>query len=382
VYTDECGGFKDLRGANVLIYFPHGFGDWVQLSHVLALLEPSNRYWIAGFGDGNVGVIEGHATVMPAYPGTHGPPDPGDASTLPDLGLHYETLDGSERDLHLTSALHELCERNRIDAVLWCSFPETHGAVPFPYQSKARNVVRWIASEQRAARIDFGLPLTSSLAFAVPRTVRRWVESRLRDRFVPRGRKLCIVVRNGYTSVGKNWGHRFREDLPVAVQREGEECRDFMRLMVRKDPRWMFLVTEERLFEGDDTVRSPDLHCFSYAQAFGTVETPVVPHGLVMKVLANAADLCVGVPSGPYHLCMAKAELPTIGLWIEHLPSWYDEPKPASIHVLSRNTRDAGLHRRPGSFFSRGQLQFRTLALETRVIPGADVVTAAEQLLH
>jgi hypothetical protein len=37
-----------------------------------------------------------------------------------------------------------------------------------------------------------------------------------------------------------------------------------------------------------------------------------------MKVLANLADLCVGVPAGPYHLAMAKPSLPTVGICKEY----------------------------------------------------------------
>ncbi len=380
VYTRDAG-FKDVRGANVLIYFPHGFGDWVQLAYALPLLEPSNRYWITRFGDDNVALMDGHALAEPAYLGINGTQN-GDGAAFgnPHFGLDANAPNGSERDLRLPVSLHALCVRERIEVLLWARFDETGGGVGFPYHSKARNFARCAAPSGRAACTDFGVPLKSSLSFDVPAWVRHWVESRLQNVLGLRGRKLCIVGRNGYTSVGKNWGHRWREELPAGQRREGEECREFMRLMLRKDRRWVFLVTEDRLFDGDDTVRSPELNCCSYAEVFGTVNSPALPCGLVMKVLANAADLCVGVPAGPYHLCMAKPELPTVGVWLEHLPNWYDEPKDASVHVVSRNVRDHALDRKPGSFFEKAQLRFRAIGVDTRVVRGADVLAAVELL--
>ncbi len=382
VYTRDHGRFRDVRGANVLIYFPHGLGDWVQLAYALPLLETSNRYWITRFGDDNVALMEGHPTVTPVYLGLNGTQN-GDGTAFGNrnFGLGDDAADGAERELQLPASLYELCVRERIGALLWSPFLETSGGTAFPYHSKARYFARGAAPAAQTVSLDFGVPLKSSLAFDVPAWAGQWVESRLRNMLGLSGRKLCIIVRNGYTSVGKNWGHRWREELPVARRREGEECREFMRLMRSKDPRWIFLVTEDRLFEGDDTVRAAELNCCSYAEVFGVVNSPSIPCGLVMKVLANIADLCVGVPAGPYHLCMTKPELPTVGVWLEHLPSWYDEPKDASIHVVSRNVRDHALDRKPGSFFEKGQLRFRTLTVDTRVVHGADVMAAVEALL-
>lgn len=382
VFTHDRGGFNALRNANVLIYFPHGFGDWVQFAYVLALLDRSNRYWITRFGDDNVGVLEGNEYVEPFYLGTNDTQN-GDGASFGNrhFGMSYDEIDGGERELLLPDSLHEFCTETCIDAVLWTSFPEVGGSLAFPYQSKARNVIRYLISRERLGEADLSRPLGSSVSFEVAPWVRQWVESRVKNFLGSRGRKLCLIGRNGFTSVGKNWGHQWREDLPAGRRREGEECRDFMRLMLRKDNRWMFLVMEERLFEGDDTVRSPELHAYSYAEIFGSAEASSIPFSLVMKVLAEIADLCVGVPSGPYHLAMAKPELPTVGLWIEHVPSWFDEPKDASIHVISRNVRDRAVDRKPGSFFSKGQLKFRTMYVETRVIAGEQAVAAAEQLL-
>src|SRR5580704_4172724 len=56
VFTHDSRYAHGLKNSNVLIYFPHGFGDWVQFSYILPHLDPSNRYWITRFGDHNISV--------------------------------------------------------------------------------------------------------------------------------------------------------------------------------------------------------------------------------------------------------------------------------------------------------------------------------------
>ena len=107
-----------------------------------------------------------------------------------------------------------------------------------------------------------------------------------------------------------------------------------------------------------------------------------MPFGMLMKALVNLADLSIGVPTGPYHLSMVKPELPTVGLWMQHMPSWYDEPKEAAVHLLSRNIAEAGLDKRSGSFIETPGLTFRTRTLETRIITGQQVLEAVETLLY
>ena len=209
----------------------------------------------------------------------------------------------------------------------------------------------------------------------------RWVEARLKAHLGFGEYKLCLIGRTGYTATGKNWGHRWREEMPDGKRIEGEECRDFMRLMIKKDRKWCFLIMEDGLFVGDNTLRDVGLNAFSYAELFGVVGSGSLPFGLVLKSLVNFADLMVGVPAGPFHLAMAKSELPTIGIWTEHFPSWYDEPKAASVHIISKNVVEQHLDVRPGSFVEKEDLRFRLIHTETRVIEGEQVLNAAEQLL-
>ena len=129
-----------------------------------------------------------------------------------------------------------------------------------------------------------------------------------------------------------------------------------------------------------NTVCDAALECVCCADLFGDAALSSPPFALVLKALLHFADLVVGVPAGPYHLAMAKPGLPTIGLWTQHWPAWYDEPKAESVHLVSRNLRDSGALSRPGSFSHRGGLEFRTRELKTRIIPGETVLEATEEL--
>jgi hypothetical protein len=380
VMTHECDDFKNISGANILIYWPHGFGDWVQLAYVLPLLSSSNRYWITRFGDDNVSCMDNHADVTPIYLGVN-TCDSGSAFDNPHFGIRYEDVDGGELELRLPPALYDKCCANRIDCVLWSGFPETAGQVDYPYHTKARALLPYLVRPETLREDSLNRPLSSSISFDVAPWVSQCVESRLRNFAGLGSRKMCIIGRNGYTSVGKNWGHLWREDLEPRKRREGEECREFMRLMLRKDRDWLFLMMEDRLFQGDDTARSAEHHAYSYAELFGALGASSLPFGVVMKALANLADLCVGVPAGPYHLCMSKPGLPTVGLWTEHFPSWFDEPKSSSRHVVSRNVRDRGLDRRPGSFSTRAELEYHLIWADTRILTGELVLSAVEDLL-
>jgi hypothetical protein len=376
-FSGDEGAFHDVKNARVLIYFPHGFGDWVQLAYVLPALEPSNRYWITRSGDNNVSVMEGNPHVTPVYLGNNVVSDGDDTRHL---GMGCQPLDGTPVELWVPPSLYDVCSQNHIDVVFWTGFPETGGHIDPPFQSKARNMIRCVASPQSAVT-NLMRPLRSSISFEVTPWLQQWVEARLKNWIGFGERKLCIIARNGYTSVGKNWGHLWRDDLPAGRRREGEECRDFMRLMLRKDPRWAFLSIEDRIFKGEHTVRDPELHSYSFAELFGPVTSCNVPFGILMKALIRMSNLVVGVPAGPYHLAMAKAEVPTVGVWIEHLPAWFDEPNACSVHVVSRNVRERGLDRRPGSVASSSKMAFRMIFVDTRIITGEQVMEAAVSLL-
>jgi hypothetical protein len=379
VYSHDQTDFRTVTGRNVLMYWPHGFGDWIMLGYLLPLLDSSNRYWVTRFGDDYVSVIEDNAYAAPAYLGISSPHcDDGGTYGIPHFGI--ERTDGSENEVKLPLSLYRLCVENEIDTLLWPGFPETYGGIGYPYHSKPRYLIQHLVPDAVRQELKVHKPLPNAVMFHTPPALRRFVEAKLESWTGFGERKLCLIGRTGFTAHGKNWGHLWRAEAD-SVLPEGEECRDFMRLMLQRDSRWMFLSLEDRLYEGQDTLRSEDLHCYSYAALFGENGTVNVPYGLVMKALAELADLFVGVPSGPYCLSMVKPELPTVGIWIEHFPSWYSEPKPDAIHVISRNVYDTGSGYYSGSFLSQGELHYRAHRVDTRRITGEQVLNAVEELL-
>lgn len=379
VFRTDGDGFPQVRKANVLIYWPHGFGDWVFLSHILPLLESSNRYFLTRFGDDNSSLYDGCEIATPIYLG-HDAAHCGDGAAfgIPHFGMRGPASGNGVARIELPLAAHEACTRHRIDAVLDLPFWETYGGRAFPLHTKGRNMLRLLLPPERLASLDLDRALPGCLNFSAPDFVRAWVDARLRSLAGWNGRKLCVIARNGYTSTGKNWAHQWREDLPEGKRREGEEARDFLRLMQERDPGWLFVTMEDRHFSGDDTIRDRALRCVSYAELFGCGG---MPFGLVVKALTGMAALVVGVPAGPYHLAMAHPGVPVIGLWTEHFPSWYDEPKAASVHLLSRNTWAGESGTRCGSFDRQGKIEFATRRLDSRIIPGEAVLSAVEELL-
>jgi hypothetical protein len=138
---------------------------------------------------------------------------------------------------------------------------------------------------------------------------------------------------------------------------------------------------EDRLFDGVHTVRSKATNCFSYAELFGTASHESIPFGMIMKALLKLASLTIGVPTGPFHLSMAKRDLPTVGVWLQHSPMWYDEPKECSIHLIgSEVTR--GSPRVQESISGSNGLSHRTMIQDSRIITGEQALGAVETLLY
>jgi hypothetical protein len=375
VVTHDRGGFASLSNHNILVYLPHGFGDWVHFSHILPYLDHSNRYWFTRFADDSVSLMDGSPYCEPVYLGIKSTScRNGEELGNQHFGIDYGSITGDVMDVSLPAALYEVVIRNRIDTILFTDFPEVWGTTAYPFHTKARNMLRYLVPENRLNERTLSQPLMTAINLSVDRWVTQIVEAYLRS-------QLCLIGRNGYTGVSKNWGHEWREQDDGSRLPEGEEARDFMRLMLKKDPRWCFLSIEDQHFEGEDTLISDELRCYSYARIFGNMETAILPFGLAMKALVNLADLSIGIPSGPHHLSMLRADLPSVGIWIAHYPSWYDEPKEASIHVLSRNIRDSSYYDHDGTFTEHGALRYRVIELDTKRVLGQDVMNAVETLL-
>jgi hypothetical protein len=379
VVTHDKGNFASLSGRNILLYLPHGFGDWVHFSHVLPYLDKSNRYWLTRFADDTVSLMDRSPYCQPIYLGMKSiSSDNGEKIGNQHFGIDYDIITGDVMNVSLPAALYEAIIRNGIDTIFFTSFPEVWGATAYPFHTKARNMLRHLVPENRLNERILSRPLATAINLSVDPWVTQLVEAYLRSHCGFGERKLCL---NGYTGVSKNWGHEWRDQGDGTQLPEGEEARDFMRLMLKKDPHWCFLSIEDRLFEGENTLVSDELHCYGYSRIFGDMDASILPFGLAMKALVNLADLSIGVPSGPHHLSMLRADLPSVGIWIAHYPSWYDEPKDASIHVLSRNIRDSSYYDRAGTFTEHAGLRYNVMELDTQRVLGQDVMNAVETLL-
>src|SRR5258708_6715071 len=125
VSPEICHTAHSIDRSNVLIYFPHGFGDFVQLSYVTSHLNRNNRYWITQFGDDNASVFEGHSFIAPIYSGVNSARlNFGDDFGIKHFLMNYDDANGNEQLLELPLNLFVQCKKHRIDTVLWTNFPE------------------------------------------------------------------------------------------------------------------------------------------------------------------------------------------------------------------------------------------------------------------
>src|SRR5579871_6799658 len=161
---EDRGRFAALRDARVLIYWPHGLGDWVTFGAVAPLLEPSNAYAIARFGDDYVSVMDGNAIVEPLHSGVRQIGD-GGAFGKPHFGLRLRDCNGRTVTIEVPHPMDEAVRRFAPGALLWTDYPETEGRTPYPFHTKARNLARMLVAPERLAGFDLSNPLANSIDF-------------------------------------------------------------------------------------------------------------------------------------------------------------------------------------------------------------------------
>ncbi len=343
---EDRGRFAALRNARVLIYWPHGLGDWVHFGSVAPLLEASNAYAITRFGDDYVSLMEGSSPIEALLGGGRSPSD-GASFGARHMGMRLSQCDGRKVGVVLPPTLDVAVTRFAPNVVLWTDYPETEGRTPFPFHTKARNLIRLLVPSERIAGLDLAAPLSNVIDFAAPPETQRRLDERLAQFARPAGR-LAVISRSGVTAARKNWG-------------DGSEARAFVAAMRRESPGWRFIsMDDEDLGEGTAGFRA----------LFGDLDEPFAR---AYKALAKRTDLFVGIPAGPLHLTMARGHIPTIGIWVAHHPDWYDEPNPDAIHLVGRYVRDRGFERRPATTTKPPALQHRLIYLDEEMI-GADVV--------
>jgi len=151
VYDERGGAFARLRDRRVLIYWPHGFGDFVHLSYIVPLLEPSNAYYLTRFGDDFVHLYDEGEVVTPMYSGARAIGD-GSAFGTPHLGIRFKKIRNRPMTFAVPEPLRSRIGEARIDTVLYTDYPEYEGKLAFPYHTKARALAKNRNSARSAPR--------------------------------------------------------------------------------------------------------------------------------------------------------------------------------------------------------------------------------------
>ena len=351
---EDAWRFANLTDARVLIYWPHGLGDWVHLGAIARLFEPSNRYAITRFGDDYVSLMEGNPAIEPLHSGVRAPSD-GAALGAPHLGAGLDLCDGRRIELALPPPLDEAVMAFAPEAMLWTDYPETEGRTAYPFHTKARNLARKLVNPRRLATFDLSKPLENAIDFSAAPEAQRAIDERLAT-FAPPGSRIAVLSRTGFTAGRKNWGN-------------GSEAREFVAALRAADARW-------RTVSMDDEDLGEDVAGFR--ALFGDCD---LPFARAFKALAARTDLFAGVPAGPLHVTMARGGVPIVGLWLAHHPDWYDEPNADAIHLVGRFVRDRGFDRRPATRTKPASLQHRLRYLDTLDVRASDVLEAARELV-
>lgn len=351
---EDRGRFADLRGARVLIYWPHGLGDWVHLSAIAPLLEQSNAYAITRFGDDYVSVMERNRFFKPLWSGVRAPGD-GSERRAAHLGISLRECNGRRVSLALPPPLDEEVLQFAPEALLWTDYPETEGRSAYPFHTKARNLARLLVRPERLQGFDLSQPLPSSIDFSASEEVRRRVDERL-ARFAPPGSRIALVSRAGVTAARKSWG-------------DGSEFAQVAAALAQRDPRWRFISMDEE---------TPHPAVAGFRALFGDVDEPFAR---VLKATLARTDLTIAVPAGPLHVAMSRGGIPVVGLWLAHHPDWYDEPNPNAVHLIGRHVRDRGFDRRPATTTKPPSLAHRIEYLDTLDVPAAAVLAAVDELI-
>ncbi len=353
VLREDRGRFAALRDSRVLIYWPHGLGDWVHFGGVLPLLEPSNTYGITRFGDDYVSLMEGSAPIEPLFSGVRSPQD-GASRGARHLGLSLHRCVGRRVSVTLPPPLDDAVMRFAPGVVLWTDYPETEGRTAYPFHTKARNLIRLLVRDERLGTVDLAAPLRNAIDFRAPSATQQRIDERLAQ-FAQPGGRLGVISRSGITAARKNWG-------------DGSEARAFVGAMRSASKDWRFIsMDDEDLGDGVAGFRS----------LFGELDEPFAR---LYKALTRRVDLFVGIPAGPLHFTMAAGGIPTIGLWIAHHPDWYEEPNPDAIHLIGRYVRDRAFERRPATTTKPPSLQHRLEYLDTHAVTVEPVIEAARTL--
>jgi len=356
VLNERGGHFAALRNSTVLIYWPHGLGDWVHLGTILPLLEPSNRYFVTRFGDDFVSVIEGNAYARPLYSGARKLSD-GAEQGARHLGIDPRRVAGALMDVALPDWLERHVRLARIDTLFYTDYPEPEGRAAFPFHTKARALAKSLVAAPRIAHFDLSKALASTIDFSVRPEINTFVESVLADYMQPADPLVLLALR-GHTNERKAWP-------PV-------RARELIALLRARAARATFLLLDEGPVP-------PELAgaVFSFAELFRGEQ----PFAAIYKALLARAKLFIGVPAGPLHMASAYGCLPIIGIWQVHHPDWYDELNRNAVHLIGADVVRRGFARRPATVTKPEALKDTCEVVAQAVVPAQAVAARAYELL-
>lgn len=366
VYDERGGAFAKLRNRRVLIYWPHGLGDFVHLSLIIPFLDPSNTYFITRFGDDFAHLYDGCERVMPLYSGVRRISDGSDVDAR-HLGINFKRIRNREATVRLPEPLHSRVRSAEIDAILYTDYPDPAGSQIFPYHTKARALARDLIEPSQLAAVDFAKPLRSALPLKAPPEIVAAVEARLRAVVAP-GENLYLLAPGGHTNARKVW-----PDEQVVRLAETLRTRDRRSRVLQIDER-----TAAQL--GHDPQLLPTTaDLFGDANSHST-DSPNIPFAHLLTVIVRASHTVVGVPAGPLHLALAIGERPIIGIWLTHHPDWYDEPCPSALHLLGPYTFHKKFERRAAARTLPATWRHRTQAFRDRIPTADDVLIACDEI--
>ncbi|MHB8461483.1 MAG: glycosyltransferase family protein [Vulcanimicrobiaceae bacterium] len=356
VFDERNLAFSRLRDARVLIYWPHGLGDFVHLGTILPTLEPSNTYTITRIGDDFVSMFDDALGVSTLQTGIRHIDD-GSAYGSAHLGIDFKKIRNGPMDVILPDPLASLLDPAQFDAILYTDYPEPTGRFPFPRFSKARASIAALAAQRYdAIRWDEALP--NCLSFSPSRSVNEAVAKDFELRFGPQAR-IMLLGTGGHTEPRKAW--------PIAYER------DLIGRWLANDRRNAVVRFQDEALHLADEARVVSARTMSAGHD--------VPFAALLKSLLANAMLYVGVPAGPFHAAMNQRRLPVVGIWQSHHPDWFDEPYERSRHIVGRWVATMGFEYRPATTTKPASLRQHYRYVNSDLVPVDDVWREIDALL-
>ena len=352
-----------LNNENILIYFPHGLGDWVMFNNITPFLN--NNIFMSRYGDNYSSIMEDSEKITPIYCGVN--------------NVHSEQSDfiSSNNFDTLPRSILEKCKKNKITHFFFNPFYESQST--FPYHSKGRSHLLschdLLSDEQKS---NLNNVLKNNINIKDNSFITNILISKLYSMTSYNSlSKIIVISRYGITSVGKNWGHLYRDEK---YKNEADEAREFIDLCLKKNPNTIFLTMESSLLNSSHSLKNYKKNVYSTEELFGSFDNNNnIPYAILLKSLFSITDIHIACPSGPLGLSLLFNNIKSIGLYIEHIPSWYFEPGKNELNIISNNNTIKKSNIR--SFDNMNNIKYNNHYISHNNIPGDVVFNFIEDML-